>query len=322
MALFITVLIISLLLLATVQFAREMRAGVHAAANLKDSIRLSHAAKSAFNYALAILMTDVRKNEFDSLGEDWADREQMSANAASLFEDGGVDLQVTDHSGRIQLNALIQKVGSDWVYNEKQRILLVNFLKSEEFGIDPGDVEVIVDSIKDWLDEDSEETGFEGAEEDYYRSLPEPYSCKNGPMDFLEELLLVRGIDRNIFYGTEEVEGIADYLTVYGNDGKININTAEPLVLRALSEQLDREMAEAMDNYRRNEKSDLADLQWYRNVPEIPGDVSIDSELITNVGTYFEIRAAAFLGNMKREVSGVARRGKTTGMQVLTWKID
>jgi general secretion pathway protein K len=75
-----------------------------------------------------------------------------------------------------------------------------------------------------------------GAEEDYYRSLERPYSCKDGPFDIIDELLLVRGVTPEILYGSkdslEEIkfEGIEQYLTPWGN-GKININTAPVEVL-------------------------------------------------------------------------------------------
>lgn len=113
-------------------------------------------------------------------------------------------------------------------------------------GVDSSDVDTIVDSIIDWRDK-NEEHHLNGAEEDYYRSLDTPYSCKDGPFDSIEELLLVKGMTREILYGSKEegdeedneeesdeeevtYEGVDRYLTVYGSS-IININTAsEPLL--------------------------------------------------------------------------------------------
>jgi general secretion pathway protein K len=45
----------------------------------------------------------------------------------------------------------------------------------------------------DWIDQDDDERP-QGAEEGYYRALTPPYGSRNGPMLFLEELLLVKGM--------------------------------------------------------------------------------------------------------------------------------
>ncbi|MDH4241243.1 MAG: type II secretion system protein GspK [Phycisphaerae bacterium] len=114
--------------------------------------------------------------------------------------------------------------------------------------------EAAVASILDWIDQDDVPNP-DGAENDYYSGLENAYSCKNGPIDNIEELLLVKGISLEIFYGynldegdshlsetgpetsefIDEVPqngapGLCDLLTVYG-DGRININTASKQVL-------------------------------------------------------------------------------------------
>lgn len=72
----------------------------------------------------------------------------------------------------------------------------------------------------------------EGAQDSEYESLTAPYKCKHADFSCIEELLLVKGMTPEVF------ESIKDYVTVY-TDGKINLNTAPLLVLRAfgLSDQ-------------------------------------------------------------------------------------
>ena len=105
-------------------------------------------------------------------------------------------------------------------------------------GVEVTDVDTIVDSIFDWRDgNDLHLTN--GAEEDYYRSLKIPYSAKDGPFDSIEELLMVKGMTREILYGSTDEEGetvykgVAKYLTARGS-GRININTASAVVLEAV----------------------------------------------------------------------------------------
>ena len=57
----------------------------------------------------------------------------------------------------------------------------------------PGMTEDVADAILDWLDADDESRDF-GVESDYYRSQSPAYEAKNGPLDSLDELLLIRGV--------------------------------------------------------------------------------------------------------------------------------
>ena len=53
----------------------------------------------------------------------------------------------------------------------------------------------------DWWDADHDITGVNGAERDYYLSLDEPYECRDGDLPVIEELLLVKGVTEQIYYG-------------------------------------------------------------------------------------------------------------------------
>src|SRR5947207_2464686 len=64
----------------------------------------------------------------------------------------------------------------------------------------PNMTEDIANSILDWIDPD-EDTRSNGAENDYYSTLSSPYRCKNGPLDTLEELLLVKGVTPQLLFG-------------------------------------------------------------------------------------------------------------------------
>jgi len=90
----------------------------------------------------------------------------------------------------------------------------------------PQEAADIADSIVDWRDEDDEPSD-NGAESSHYEGLDPGYTCKNANFDILEELLLVKGVTQEIY------DKVKDYLTVYG-DGKVNLNTADVLVLQSL----------------------------------------------------------------------------------------
>ena len=315
MALILTILIISLIVALTLQFNISMRSNLQAAANLSDGIKLGCTARSGFNYALAVLFEDASKGSVDSLRELWADSKTISENSTSLFDEDRFFVDIVDHSGRIQINQLIDKDGK---YNDSQKQILRRFFNSPEFDLEPEKVENIVDAIKDWIDPDNECTRF-GAENTHYQTLDKPYTCKNAPIEFMEELLFVKGITKELFYGSAEKPGIFGYLSPHGN-GRININTADPLVLRALSDQIDQDLAEDMVAYCEDEDNDLSDPGWYKKVHGM-SHVTIDPALLTTSSEYFEITSEGLKRAMSKRIRGVVERKEGT-LKILSWRVE
>jgi general secretion pathway protein K len=332
-ALILTILMISLMVTLTLQFSGTMRTDLYAAANLKDGIRLLYIAKSGFNFACAVLLEDASETDFDSLNEPWADSGNLSSRSKALFDEGRFEVKVRDHSGRICINRLVDESGN---WDPVQKEILGRFLGLEEFGLDPEEAENLMEAIKDYMDADDEPTGFGGAESADYQAMGSPSPCKNGPLEFLEELLRVKGMTRELYDGTGEKPGISKYLTVYG-DGKININTADPLVLRALSSNMDRKMAEDMKKYREDEEHDLSNTGWYKNVSgmeaiNLPGVITVSS-------AYFEIESEGVLDMpenvgeglgaldkvkkraMRKGAIGMVERKKGEPLKILSWRV-
>jgi general secretion pathway protein K len=315
MALILTILVVALTVTLTLQFNTSMRSNLTAAVNLSDGIKLTCIAKSGFHGARAVLHEDRIEGNVDTLREVWAQSGLLSESAAGLFDEGKVSVEMVDLSGRIQINRLIEKNGT---YNTLQKDLLLRFLTLEEFGLDSEEAENIVDALKDWMDPDNEVTGF-GAEDSYYQTLERPYPCKNGPFEFPEELQFVRGITKELLYGSDDKRGILPYLSAHG-DGRININTADPLVLRALSDQIDEDLADAMNEYRINEDNDLTSSTWYKKVAGME-DVNIPDALLSTSSMHFEITSRGIKGAMSKQIKGVVERDDIT-VKVLSMKSE
>lgn len=313
-ALVVVILMVSVIIALTVEFNRSTRDGLYSTANLSDGIRLYYVAKSGFYGGQALLTED--QNNFDALTEQWARLELLSAQSEAFFRQGSFQVLIVDEAGKIPINKLI--AGN--AYNQPVKDLLVRLLSLPEFKLEPGRINEIVDAIKDWLDKDDEVTGL-GAESFYYRSLATPYAVRNGFLDCIDELLMVRGISKELYYGTKETPALKDCLTVYG-DGAININTAPKLVLRALTPDLTADNAARMDVYRRMEGNNLADVNWYRRIPELQG-MNMSYSLLTVKSSYFTIISTGLLGNMKQTVTGSVRRGQERGAaELLSWNVE
>jgi general secretion pathway protein K len=141
---------------------------------------------------------------------------------------GSYRVDIQDESGKINLNQV----------SEDQLRALV-----EASGIQKPDSDIITDSIMDWRDSDSMHR-MNGAEDDYYQALNPPYKARNGAIAVIEELLLVRGMTPDYFYGRPEKTpdgsvfyryGLSRYLTVSPTFRmQVNVNYAPLPVLLSI----------------------------------------------------------------------------------------
>jgi general secretion pathway protein K len=314
-ALILVILIVSILVTVTLEINRSSRAEVYDATNLSDSIKLLYIAKSGFHAGIGLLLVD--KNNFDALFEDWADVKLIARKSRTLFKDGYFDVPIEDESGKIQINRLV--TGN--AFNEDVKGLMIRLLNQPEFGLEEKRIVEILEAMKDWIDNDDEITGTGGAERAYYSTLENPYTTKNGPLDCIDELLMIKGMTRKLYYGTRETPGLRQLLTVYG-DGRININTAPKQVLRALSADMTVEAADKMDVYRRNKDNDLANILWYQKVTGMV-NITLDSRMITTTSSIFRIVSTGILHQMSQTVSGVIKRETDRKMvKILSWKLE
>ncbi len=68
----------------------------------------------------------------------------------------------------------------------------------------PGMTEEIADAILDWLDADDEPRPLGAEFADYYMNLQPAYKPANGPIESIEQLLLVRGVTPQMLFGYDE----------------------------------------------------------------------------------------------------------------------
>ena len=303
-----------------------------------------------------------KQEKFDSLLDNWntLDMELVSGLAGA----DRLSLTAQDLSGRIQVNRLWlpeeekKKILREWQAEQRkkpkgerrrpkgeqanlgseqsrqkppdlekmQRELWKRFLTSGMFAVEDDDQALaLIDALIDWLDDDDDE-GEHGAEKGYYLSLDKPYPCRNGPLQYPEELLLVKGFSREIVYGGDGHEGILPYLTtITGSDGKININTAPAVVLQALVDGLSEELVELLVEYRENPDNEdaLKNPLWYRQVEGFPGDLGFDPKLITIESSFFACTITAGRNGLQQSGKGFIYRDPETKEQtLLSWKVE
>ena len=345
-ALLVTLTVITVLIVATLEMNRKTRSALFSAAATRDRITLSQMASSGIHVAKAILVADKNQSDADSLQEDWADPEKIAEILQDVvFDDGRVTLTIKDELGKIQINSLIQ-FPEGYDFNPSQRMLwdqFLNMLITYDELFQEVEPETIINSVKDWLDsgDDDAITGLSGAESDYYQDLDPPYACKNGPFTHIDELTMVKGVTRELYQGAGELLGISSYLTVHGiseredhsftYEGKININTAQLPILAAILPLGNEDLAQAIFDYRQETSDgvyihDLTSTTWYKQVPGL-NNIDISPDLITTASDVFQVESTAILHEMKTTTTAIIKRERNEetgkwGCKVLRWMTE
>jgi general secretion pathway protein K len=349
-ALLITLSVTTLLVVMTLEYNRRARYAVISASAARNDLTMTEMATAGVHVAMAILAKDKTQNDTDTPLDDWANPEKVAEVLREFpFEAGEVALLITDELGKIQVNALVNYPDSRQ-FNETQRTLWERFLQyyadRKELKLelkDDSDPQAIINSLKDWLDsgDDDAITGLSGAETSYYQDKEPPYPSRNGPLTDLDELLLVKGITPELYYGTAQVPGIARYLTVHGMapgegtgfsfPGRINLTTAELPVLFAMLPAENRDLVEAIDELRRDiaagkQTVDLKSPNWLNQLPGL-GGIKLDPKLITMTSDLFRVQSTATLHDASTTVTAVVQRvqGSQSGKwtcHMLSWQVN
>jgi general secretion pathway protein K len=242
-ALLLVLWIFMILGVLALDFARYMRDDAMAAINFADETRGYYVALAGMNRAI---LDAERQMEDSPAGTPRAD-----TNAPDIDEDeeleqlvppdglwhegdfagGKWSVRMTDEGGRISINR-----------TSDNPVLLKRVISNLMMGGDPtagvdrrasNAIDTVVDSILDWRDPGDEKRAH-GAENDYYMKRRPPYTAKNGFFDSPEELLLVRGVTSELFYGHDGIPGLRDLVTTYGKTRKLNIRTTSAAVLQVV----------------------------------------------------------------------------------------
>lgn len=321
-ALLLAVTVVSLLIAATVQFSKEMRQELMSSANSLSINTLGIMVKSGYNLAAAVLLAEDDDNQADTLQESWAllENQEMS----QLYPRTILSVAIEDLGGRIPLNSLLgSSDGGDDVAAQRTGEVLKRLLLSEDVvEVTEERADLIIAAIANWVDKDDEEDGLESTESSFYRGLQPSYASKNKPMEFVEELLLIRGITRELYYGDRDHLGLRDLVTVHGTEGTININTAPKAVLKALSSAMSDDLADQLIAFREDEKNrdQLGNSMWYTNV--LPGDVVIENGLLVTGSSFYRITARAENNGIEKTLSATVQKQTDKTLTTLNRRLE
>jgi type II secretory pathway component PulK len=182
-----------ILAIFAVVFLSVLAVGISSAVRVE--LRAAHAslermqglflAEAGIREARAILLYDDRN--IDTLQEEWGREALQPLDLPREFGAGYYRVRIDDACGRINVN----KADVD---------TLVRLT---------GDIEA-AQAMVEWREP------MLGQGDAYYETLPEPYAPRHAPFQTLGELLLVRGVTPDMFFGTPEKPGLADLCAVEG----------------------------------------------------------------------------------------------------------
>ncbi len=250
-ALIIVMIWVTVLGIMAAIFAFQMKVETKLAQNANSETDLIWLGRSGVEYARYILAQQMTLacEPYDSLNQVWAGGGGGICTSNSVLAnislsgyqlgDGKFSLTITDLERKYNVN-----IADEAALEQALRLV----------GVDAGDMSAISGSILDWIDpDDNRHIG--GTESDYYQGLSPPYFAKNKPIDDLSELLLVRGVTPEIYWGgvatnhppaafqnpfkrmaaSQDVGaytvGLVDIFTPISS-GRININTASLTTLQ------------------------------------------------------------------------------------------
>ncbi len=283
-ALVIVLFITAVLVTVVVEFIYGVYISTTRAGNFKDMQRAGVLVQSSVEMAEELLQRLLEQRPYMTMDEDgWF---------FTMGEKGAIiEVRVVDEASKLSLEVVFPATGEDNTRIKGEYTRLIEILQLEK---------ELVDTLADWIDGDDEPRMYGAEDIDYYSRLPYPYSPKNGRLDTVDEILLVKGYTPDVY------REISPYVTVY-TDGLVNINTAPAKVIMALSEDITEEMALKVISHRRETPfSDRSDIM------KVPGFETIGFGLqdkITVKSNTYRIFSKVRVGEVVREVEAVVELG-------------
>jgi general secretion pathway protein K len=340
-ALLLVMAVVFILAALAAGFAWSMRVEGVLARNFRHDSQMEWLGRSGVEYAKWWLSAELQSAEgrqYDGLNQGWAGGHGYTTNEllaeASLtgleLGRGRFSVKITDMERRLNINS------ADRLTLEQAMNIV---------GVDASAAGVIVESILDWRDPNGD-PGINGAEsDDYYLRLDPPYVAKNGPVDDISELLLVRGVTPDIFWGGHATNslsrdpalaqqrgldpdqpvpsvGLVDLFTAVSGP-QVNINTCSAEVLQLAG--LDPITADIVLNLRRGPDGvdgteDDAPLPNVAAVPIPSTDQAVRqrmAQLFTTRSLVFEVTVTCELDGETRQFRALIRRNNQRDIPTL-----
>jgi general secretion pathway protein K len=265
-AVLVAMLVVALAAIAASSFLFRSQVEWRRMENLTQVDQARWILRAAEQWGASVLQDDALHSSVDYPGEAWATR-LPPVEAEGYRLSGGIE----DEDGRFNLNNLVAGGKVD----EEQLAIFVRLLQALRLPV------TLAPPVVDWIDADNVPLNQDGAEADYYAKLTPAYWPANHPLVSRDELLRVKGFDRQI------LDRLSPFITVLPTRTGINVNTAPPEVLAALVPGLDVDTAYSI--VAKREQSYYRNTQDFQQV--LPEGLGAPTDMVTVSSQYFLVQA-------------------------------
>lgn len=340
-ALIIVMISVLILTILAAGFAYSMKVEMQLARNARNFSELEWLGRSGMERAKWILSEDMKLDPMDRLSDIWAGGAGGLSASNSPLADVHLPETIRLGKGEFTLHPMADAERKINI-NRADELLLQRVFTA--MGVDAGEIPGLIGSILDWIDRDDSEH-LQGAESDTYLGFNPPYEAKNGPIDDLGELLLVQGVNPQMFRGggggrflferdrqagggrfvDEEIPsytfGLVDVFTALSS-GRINgltVGERTLSLLPGMDEFLASqyvEMRRGIDGVDGTEDDQPVDLSFI--IPDAAARAQAQALLGTR-STTFEVRVTAKMGDVSRDFVGILVRSNPNDVRLVSF---
>jgi general secretion pathway protein K len=358
-ALIMVMVVIVVLSIIAFGFAYTMKVETTLARHASFSSELDWAGRSGMEIAKWVLAEESKGQNamFDSLRNKWAGGPGESNSPLAEIDLKNYPLYRPDGSQFATLSIEIIDLDRKFNINAADEIVLKQALTL--IGVDAGAFTTVTSSILDWRDMDKN-PHMGGAETEYYEAQSPPYFCKDGPLDDISELLLIKGVSPSMFWGSSGTGaavvmnrpqgsrrsqfddeptyavGLNDLFTCLSSR-RVNINTASATVIQMLFPEFDTTVADAIIRERsgpdgapgtdddtpfRSTSELVVRVRELQMLGQNPQVMQGLGQSLTTRSLVFEVRVKASIASTTRNYVGILRRNNPKDIQTLNlyWK--
>jgi general secretion pathway protein K len=296
MALITVLLVVALVTVVSAGIIARQQLSIRSSANQLHVRQAWHYALGGETLAKAILQRDLRGGDprvpIDHLGEAWA---QPRAPFA-LDEGGALRVQISDPSGRFNLNSLLRQGQPNEAAVAQFRRLLLGLQIEAPYA----------ERLLDWLDADDQPSGGYGAEDNQYLLAQPAYRAANRALQDVSELRLLLEMTE------ADYQRLLPYVSALPADATLNVNTASARVLASVAEGLSLSTAQGLVAARGSE--------GYRDLPSFTaqlGGLQVQSQGLAVGSQYFQVLSEVTVGERRQVLRSTLQRANDGQVYVL-----
>ena len=295
-------LVLTLLAVVVTELAFSARLEASMVRSYRDGVLARHLAEAAVHQAIREIMSPSQVAALDETGQVVFYRALPAQTTPTRLPalprqrvalgPGEFSYRIADESARLAINNVAAE--------RLDRLLAA-------LRLDRTERDIINDSLQDWRDA-NELHRLHGAESDFYLQLPVPYRARNANLQDAAELLQIRGVTRELYFGADDRPGLGELVTAVAVSS-VNLNTASPLVLKALG------LSDA-------EIADVLQTRVRAPYPSVPGRFAGRGLAVGS--SVYRIEAEGLVAGVPRSrVVAVVQRGRRNApleATILSWR--